>query len=231
MEKLAERIGLFEFWAVFFPGSLAVLEGIFYIGTFMCIYLKSSFLSTIKSFYPNGMFGWIAVVILSMLLGHVLPEIGRLLRLITKSQNATSNFLDTKAHVFNDTEISGFKEYLISYGWNEKDTSASRYIFNRINAAAQDCEVASKYVKLSVLQNMSLSISSAMVVGALLSVACFIYSIANGRCRIAVLLAVVTAVCTVLASVFWGRYKRFNRYWVRNIVYAMSERYDRGSKK
>lgn len=224
MEKLTERIGLYDLWAVFFPGIIGTLELLFFSGSFYCVYKKYSFFTMLNWIVFDRVTTWMIIILVSVFFGIVLQEIGRGVRIVTKFQNAEDVFLDPKAGVFTEDEYSFLQNPLAKYGWGEKGEISSKSVFHRLNAEAQECGVALKYAKLSVLQNMLLSLLSAMLVGAVLSIAILIFSIINGRVHITILMIALGIFCGLLVGIFYRRAIRFNRYWVRNLVYAMSNR-------
>lgn len=224
MEKLGERIGLYDLWVVFFPGIVSVFELLFYIGAFCSVYYGCSLSAILNWIVPDNMSIWIVIIIISIFLGIALQEIGRWLRNLAKYKRASDGLLDPCAGIFTKKERDCFRSALQRYGWDGKNAGDSNEIFHRINAEAQECGVATRYAKLNVLQNMSLSLSSAMLLGAIGALALIVFSLINGRIHVALFITAILAVCVVLMIVFFYRFKRFGRYWVRNIVYAMSTR-------
>ena len=231
MEKLSERIGLYDLWVVFFPGIVGMFEQLFFIGTFWSVYCGHSLLATLNWIAPNSMSTWIVIIILSFFLGIVLQEIGRWLRNVTKYKSAMDGLLNPCAGVFTEKERACFRSVLQKYGWNGENAEGSKEIFHRINVEAQECGVAARYAKLNVLQSMSLSLSSAMLLGAIGALAMLVFGLINGRVHIALFMTAILVVNIVLMIVFFSRFKRFDRYWVRNIVYAMSTKNAEVEKK
>ena len=230
MEKLAERIGIFDFWAVFFPGSIGMLELLFFISTFWSIHRKCPFLDVVNTIALDNITILVILIFISLFLGIIFQEIGRWLRIKTKKPNAADIFLNPSAGIFMDDEYTLLRSFLIKYGWDGKSTKGSKAIFHRINAEAQECEVAGKYVKLGVLQNMSASLSAVMLIGTITSTGLFIYSLLCNRRNIALLMGGVDLICVFLIVLFFKRSIRFNRYWVRNIIFAMLEKNERIGK-
>lgn len=224
MEKLTERIGLFDLWAVFFPGAIGVSELLFFVGTTWVVCYKQPFFTMFSVIELSNIAIWVVYILFSLFMGIILQEIGRWLRKKKKSSNITSAFLDPAAGVFTENERASLHSFLSKYGWDGKSTECSNIVFHRINAAAQECGIAEKYVKLSVLQNMSSSLSAAMLIGAIASFVLLIISLVCKRGHIALLLLGSGIVFVFLVVVFLQRSIRFNRYWIRNLIFSMYEK-------
>ena len=222
MEKLSERIGLYDLWVVFFPGLVSTLELLFFCGILWSLYCKRPLLAVLKKIPSISISVWIVIIVFSFFFGIVLQETGHWLRKIAKYKSSKEVLLDPSAGVLSNKEQEYFKNLFIEYGWGKGSPEGSKELFHQINAKAQECGIATKYVKLNVLQNMSLSLSSAMLFGAIVSFALVICAIIHGRVHIAILMTVLTVIFIILMILFFGRFKRFDRYWVRNIIYAVS---------
>lgn len=221
MDKLAERIGLYDVWVVFFPGTVAALELLAFIWSLWAMIYGHTVGEAIDKAMQCTISGWILFILVSIFLGIILQEIGRQLRINSKYQDASEGLLDSKFGIFSDEEIESFKPYYAKCGWDEKNKKSSRELFDKINSSAQNCEIAAKYVKLSVLQNMSISLAASMWVIIMESIVIFICGIMNNAIAYMVLAGAVFFVGNNLKYVFFNRAERFNRYWVRNLVYAM----------
>ena len=215
MDKLAERVGLYDIWVVFFPGIVGTLENLLCIGALCIIHSGGVFLK-ILAFIPNTFSEWIVVMVSSVFLGLIYQEIGRLLRIILRIKKAEKNPFNLKTGLFEENEIVSLKRVLFKIDWNEQNA------FHRINAEAQEKGIASKYVKLSVIQNMSLSLAAVMLVGTAESIAVMVLSIVNEAKDMLTASIVVTVLCILLIVMFIKRSERFNRYWVKNLVYAVA---------
>ena len=222
MDKLSERIGLYDLWVVFFPGIISMFELLLFAGTFWSVYRNRSLFMVLEKIAPDNIQIWIVIIIISIFLGIIIQELGRVLRRVTKYKSAADNLFDSNNGVLTETERACFRRLFKKYGWSGEYTGSSKEIFHRINIDAQEIGVATRYAKLNVLQNMSLSLSASMLCGAVASVSLFVFGIINGRIHIALIMIAILIVCIILMMMFYSRYKRFDRYWVRNIIYAMS---------
>lgn len=223
MDRIGEKIGLFDFWAVFFPGAIGMLEHILFSMFLSCNKCSDLALNSIK--YLDNVIVWIVVIFLSIFVGTVFQEIGRWIQKLTGWSNAMDIFLDPKSGVFSKQEHQILTSFFCKYGWDEASTENSRIIFHQISAEAQECGVATQYVKLSVIQNMSLSLSVSMIIGAIQFVVLLILYIIRGYGQMIVPVIIIFLLHAVFTIVFYKRFNRFNRYWVRNIVYAMFIKY------
>lgn len=222
MEKVAEKIGLYDLWALFFPGTIGMIELTFLGATFYCIYIKESLISILNSVITDSISLSILWLLLSIFVGIILQEIGRGIGKIVKFKNATGSFLNPNGGIFSEAEIHHLTSFLTSYGWDGTPCNDSSSFFHIINANAQKNGTAAKYVKLSVLQAMSFSFSSAMLIGAIISTILLFYSIINSRITIMALMIFFDFFCILLMIIFYKRAKRYNTYWVRNLLFAMS---------
>lgn len=228
MEKLTERIGLFDLWTVFFPGAIGVFELLFFIGTAWVVCYKQPFFTMFSIIDLSNIAIWFVFLFISFFLGIILQEVGRWLRKKNKSSNVTNSFLDPAAEIFTENERTSLQSFLTKYGWDENSPECSNIVFHRINADAQECGIAEKYVKLSILKYMSNSLSAAMLIGAMTSSGLLIISLLCKRGYIAILLFGIDVICACLLHVFLQRSIRFHRYWVRNLIFSMFEKNEKG---
>ena len=215
MDKLAERVGLYDIWAVFFPGIVGTLENLLCIGALCIIFSDGVFLKML-AFIPNTISEWIVAVVSSVFLGLIYQEIGRLLRKVFKIKNVGKDPFNPKTGLFEENEIVLLKRVLYKKDWNEQNA------FHRINAEAQEKGIASKYVKLSVIQNMSLSLAAVLFVGTAESVTVMVLSALNEAKDMMTASIIVTVLCIFLIVMFIKRSERFNSYWVKNLIYAVA---------
>lgn len=215
MDKLAEHVGLYDIWAIFFPGMIGTLENLLCIGSLCIIHSGDAFIK-ILAFIPSTISEWIVVMVSSIFFGLIYQEIGRLLKKVFKIKNAAKDLFNPKSGVFEANEIAPLKRVLLKKDCNEQNA------FHRINAEAQEKGIASKYVKLSVIQNMSLSLAAVMLFGATESVAVMVFSFQNEAMDMVAASISGTFLCILLMIMFIKRSERFNRYWVKNLIYAVA---------
>lgn len=221
MDKLVDRLGLYDLWAVLFPGTMISIGTTLFIEVLYSIMYKKQF--TEKSL-SGSILTWIIFVVLSIFLGIVLQEIGRGIRVVFGFRNASFGILNPTAGIFTKNEIASFKAFFIENGWDGRNVKVGNKVFHIINAEAQECGVANRYVKLNVMQNMSFNIAAAMLIGCMEALVIVVVSIIKQGIFPALIAGIFAIICLMLLLVFIGRGKRFNRYWVRNIIYAMAVR-------
>lgn len=240
MDKLAEKLGLFDLWVVFFPGAIftTLIKSTY---TFMTSlqnlpHASSSLFSKCVSFVnmniysPSSLYDFILWIIISYFLGLVIHEFASFFKkkCYYTSGSPCDNLLDTSKSVFNLEEIQFYLPMMISlnanhefsYSDNEKLKRESRNVFNQMNIKLQDGNIAERYVKLNIIHNLSnnLSISLLLIfLFALLFEIDFLFS-----CKIEFVFYSMAYVLTLLAVgvLFMHKSKKYYVYWVRNIVRA-----------
>ena len=61
MDKLAEHVGLYDIWAIFFPGMIGTLENLLCIGSLCIIHSGDAFIK-ILAFIPSTISEWIVAM-------------------------------------------------------------------------------------------------------------------------------------------------------------------------
>ena len=220
MDKLSERIGLYDLWVTFFPGSIGVLGALLFLGMNACIYSDKLSIDLLVEYLPKEISDWFLFVIVSILCGIIIQEIGHFIHKKAKLKDASAAMFDQKQGVFSESEIKFLN--LQKYDTN------SKIVFHQINTRAQAYGIAPRYIKLNVIQNMSLSLAADMIIWNLIGIVLTVVSIGHACANKIILLIVLYTICSFLLCImFLKRSERYNRYWVRNIVYAVVL-YERG---
>ncbi len=229
MDKLAEKIGMYDFWATSFPGAIGSITLILHYSMIKALTTGDSVFVWSSSCLSFDVSQWIVFVLLSVLFGTLLQEIGRWIRCCRKRHNAAGGLLDPKMNIFTKKEIADLSLALAKYGFNENDKNAneSKRLFHSLNIEAQEMGVATRFVKLNVLAKMSLSLAIVMLINGMCFLIETVYLLLTNSCT-AVLTALSLCILSfALCVLFVKRSERLDRYWVRNIVYAVSMRASR----
>lgn len=224
MDKLAEKIGLYDFWIIFFPGALGYLQASFSILLFYQLQLKCyKFVDVVFHFQnvlPQALAEWVVFILISFFLGIILQEIGYIMHKLFEYHDATEGLFCAEQGIFSQKEVNDFKGLYAICGWQEgsNGTVTSKEVFHKINIILQEQGKAAKYAKLNIVQNISLSLAALLLLQSLVFIIMIFLLGLKGNLT----LLGLSISCGILCRVFYNRTSRFNRYWVRNIVYAGS---------
>ena len=226
MDKLAEKFGLYDFWVTSFPGAICILTLILNYSIIMSLTTGDRIFVWVESYLPSNVSLWIVFILISVLLGILLQEAGRWIRCCRKQYDAAGGLLDSKLHIFTEKEIAVLSLALAKYhsSENEKSADESRQLFHSLNIEAQETEVATRFVKLNVIAKMSLSLAVVMLINGICFLIETVYLLFVNDCTAVLTTLLLCILSFALCFLFVKRSERFNRYWVRNIVYAMSSR-------
>ena len=222
MDKLAEKIGLYDFWTIFFPGALGYLQVSFSILLFYQLQLKCyKFVDVVFHFHdylPQALAEWVVFILISIFIGILLQEIGYIMHRLFEYHDATEGLFCAEQGVFSQKEVNDFKSLYAVCGWQEggSETLISKQVFHRINIILQEQGKAAKYAKLNIVQNLSLSLATLLLLQSLVFIIMAFLLGLKGN----ITLLGLSIGCGVLCRIFYDRSSRFNRYWVRNIVYS-----------
>jgi len=226
METISERIGLYDFWAVLLPGCVfnIIVIGELKLMVQANLSAPDPLKGHISSVFPSSVSDWIVFAVVSYLIGIILHEVGRWIKKIFKAKNGADGLTNASMKVFSEKELTALYPLYIRFGYCKEDFTVtdSRELFHRINMEAQKSDIAKSFVKLSVNQNMSYSLSAAFAIHCLFILALLVRLIINRSYQYICFTTVILMVFVFLSGLFFRRGERFNRYWVRNIVCAVS---------
>ena len=225
MDKLYEKIGLYDFWSVFFPGAVCSISLLVDYKLFVA--LGGIQISIIPDL-PSNLSEWAVFIVAAVFTGILLQEIGRIIRKIGRITDASEGLLDDNKKVFAREEIECIKKQFIGKSIDDIETKnpesnsviESRRLFHKLNIQMQEAGIAQKFVKLNVIQNMSISLAASMLINNLIVDAWLVYYIINQNVGSFLICLLIGVAYALLIALFINRYICFNRYWVRNIVYA-----------
>lgn len=244
LEKIIEKMGLYDIWTVFFPG-VVFLVSVKTLYNFMLTLpeyiLKETSITgrififcKVKVYIPDTVYGLLVMCLCSYLAGLILHEISRLMknRVVYKKGKPTDFLLDSEEGIFSEEQIQKLMPmYTYLYGGpltlNEKEQlkKESHFIFQKINIELQRKKVASQYVKLNIVYNTCAALEVAIIL-VLCMVIIFEIEFVVLK-RYGILLPVIALDIFMIMCIYFlsNRSKKFYKYWVRNIVLAYQDIY------
>lgn len=242
MEKLIEKLGLYDIWTTIFPG------GVFLILT-RTLY---GFMSTLQDMLP-GIDGVVAKLLLvykmsiyvpvtlnellvffmlSYVAGSVLHELSSIFkhRILYSAGRPTEFLLESDKGLFSDEEVKRLKavyreltETAIIDNNKERLPLKSQELFHAMNAALQSRKISGQYVKLNVIHNTCLTLSVTLMLNLGLVLLFDLEFLIYGRCDWIFPTIILVVTLAISIAVLMKRGKKYHRYWVRNIVFAFCQ--------
>lgn len=238
MEKVIERLGLYDIWIMLFPGMIFISGSktlcdymVKITQTKVCTTYDGVGFQQLKIFYPTDLYGLFSFIVASYLCGHILHELGSIAKhVIYKKGKPTELLLEKKSKVLNSLQIQMYSQLFLKLNKNqkfseddfEKRREESRNIFNIMNIELQSKGMSSKYVKLNLIYNMCFTLCVAVFL-MLMRIILFVFYqyIKTKNIYICELAGVVIVLISVFLILYF-RGKRYYIYWVRNIVMSYS---------
>lgn len=234
MEKILERLGLYDIWIMIFPGMIFV-SGIKTIHDFMLNVMNygagagtSKCILNFNIFYPKNIYEVMAFIVISYLCGHILHELSSWAKCVVyKDGKPTELLLENNNKIIGQWQQQMYMSMFLKLNKNhqfsddyEERRNESKRIFNLMNAELQLRNEASRYVKLNLIYNMCFTICIDILI-LLIYIILFIgWAYFKKKC---VIVKDVVGIIIVLVSVFgvlYHRSRRYYVYWVRNIISA-----------
>lgn len=240
MDKFMEKIGLYDLWVVTLPGAFftTLLKSVYDFmveapvqttdmgGTIG--YLLS--FSQINIYAPTTFYDFAIFIFISYLSGIILQEMSGIIKekILYKHGKPDNLILDKDGGVLSESQIQHYMPMFIelnnnlpfTINDNKKLKLESHDVFRKINAILQQKNIAKKYVKLNILYNMSLNLFVASVI--LLSI-CFAFEfqyLVNTQYNAIISTLSVVLIFLISCYVFLKRSKKYNIYWIRNLILA-----------
>ena len=245
MEKIIEKMGLYDIWTVFFPG-VVFLDLVKTLYDFMLTFPGSLSKETTiiekvfifckaKVYIPDTAYELLIMCLCSYLAGLILHEISGLMKnkLVYRKGKPTDFLLDSEQGVFSKEQIEKLiPMYTYLYGGpltlNEKENlkKQSHFIFQKINIELQRKKIASQYVKLNIAHNTCATLQVVMILIFCMAILFEIEFVAVFK-RYDTLCSVISLDLLLLTCIYFlsNRSIKLYKYWVRNIVLAYQDVY------
>lgn len=244
LEKIIEKMGLYDIWTVFFPGmfflvSVKTLYNFIlavsrYISENTGIIEKMFVFCKANVYVPDTIYEFLIMCLYSYLVGLILHEISRLIKnkVVYKNGKPTDFLLDPEAGIFSKQQIQELMPmYIYLYGGdfslNEKEKlkEESRFIFHKINVELQRKKIANQYVKLNIVYNTSATLGAAIMLVFFMAILFEIEFVALRKFDILIPTTILDIFMVISIYFLLNRSKAFYKYWVRNIVLAYYDIY------
>ena len=245
MEKVVEKMGLYDVWTILFPGIVLIVS-IKSIYNFMLSLPKlvneaersvERYLICCKMniYIPKDVYELLIILILAYFGGLVLHEMSSLIKqkILYKKGEPISLLLDPVRGVFDEQQIQKFMPMFVflnngkafTKSDKEKLKKESRNIFHKMNSELQSKDIANKYVKLNVIYNTCATLSVSVMVLFLMIVA-FEIEFFFLKEYMQILYSFSLIILTIdIFFMLMNRSKRYYRYWTKNIVLAYEQIY------
>lgn len=236
MEKVFERLGLYDIWTVLFPGIIFI-GGLKTLNDYMTGLIQAKdditnyivAFGQVKIFYPTSIYGIISFVIISYLCGHILHELSSMAKhIIYKRGKPTELLLEKKNKILDSRQLQSYTPIFLKLNENqkfsedkfEKRREESRNIFNKMNTELQLRGISSKYVKLNLIYNMCFTMCIAIIFMLVYIFIFVTYEYINEKSAYMRDFFGIVIFLFLSLGVLYHRGRRYYTYWVRNIVIA-----------
>ncbi|WMC93502.1 hypothetical protein [Kineothrix sp. MB12-C1] len=238
MEKLIEKLGLYDVWTIMFPG-IVFIGGLSTLHKYIKLlpnlientsyFMEKIFcIFNVSIYYPQNIYEFFMILVASYLVGLILHEISSILKkVIFYSGKPTEFLLCSKGKVFNQQEIDDFIPIFTKINNHQsfsddidKKKQESKKIFNYINSDVQANDFGKKYVKLNVIYNTCSTLAVTMILLLAYVISYCIEFLIERDLQLIIALLSVVVVLIGLTYILVSRSKRYYIYWTRSIVYA-----------
>lgn len=245
MEKIFDKLGLYDIWTVLFPGVIFLI-GVRSLYDFMIS--LSGLLSTTPGMAgklglilrmdittPSDIYELLVLLALSYLCGLILHELSSILKhkVVYQKGDPRALLLDGTAGILNSQELRRLMPLLkslnngrdFSQSEPEKLRDESKFLFHRMNKSLQDKKKSGDYVKLNIIYNMCGTLCIVLALLSLITLAFGVDFFFHKEYFAVFYSLMILGMMVVLFLILLFRSKRYYRYWVRNIVFAYEELY------
>ena len=244
MDKLIEKMGLYDIWTVLFPGAIFQLlfKTIFDYMLSLPEQVKNTtsviertFLFCRSYIYePGTVYELLIFLLSSYFVGLLLHEFSSIFknRVMYKHGKPIELLLDYQGGVFEQEQIQVLMPMYIKLKGSdftlndkEKQREESRSLFHKINMDMQRRKRANEYVKLNVIYNTCATLGVAIMLILCLALAFEIEFMILKRQDLILSFISLDVVLILGIYILLNRSKRYYRYWTKNIVLAYQDLY------
>lgn len=243
MEKIFDRMGLYDIWTILFPGIIFQI-GVRSLYDFMMslhkllsetpeVLGKLGLLLHIDVTVPTDIYEFLTLLVFSYLCGLILHELSSILkhRLVYRKGDPRALLLNETTGTLSSQELHRLMPLLKSLNNGkefsqtepEKLREESKFLFHRMNKKLQDIKKSGDYAKLNIIYNTCSTLCVVLVLLALVVLAFGIEFLFNQKFSSFFYSLMILGIMIVLLLILLLRSKRYYKYWVRNIVFAYEE--------
>lgn len=238
MDKITEKFGSFDLLVTTFPGAyfILLLKNVFeFFDNIMSSPKNSS--SFVENFFsvldfspclPRSIYEFVAFSFAAFIVGIILQELSSTIkeRIAYRNGKPQQLLLEKNKGILTLSQLTQFTPIFVKLCKNSvlfpddknERMDLSQHIFHQINSTCQKNGIASKYVKLSIISNMSFSLFLASIIIELFVVIFDIQMLILGKSITGTI--IIFVVLALACRVFYKRGKKYNVFWVRNLIYA-----------
>lgn len=250
MEKIIEKLGLYDIWTITFPGAIFLFALKTMYSFFVKLYLNNNSIENwmqdlfmilgVDVYCPETIYELFVFLLLSYATGTILHEIGSLIKkkIIYKNGKPKELLLNSEKGEFSEVQVNNYMSMFLSLHNNisfsssdqmDKRKEESEMIFNQINTKLQAQNRAAKYVKLNIIHNTCLTLWVATLI-LLLTTLLFELEFLFTKNWAAIYRSLsIFVILIIIGLILYYRSKKYLAYWTRNIVYAYYELWKEGT--
>ena len=239
MDKLIEKLGLYDIWTTIFPGGIFLILARTLYG-FMStlqdmipsvdgVVAKLLLVCRVGIYVPDTLNELLVFFMLSYVAGSVLHELSSIFKhwVLYSAGRPTEFLLESDRGLFSDEEVKLLKDVyrkLMETPFNDSDKEnlpfKSQRLFRAMNAELQSRRISGQYVKLNVIHNTCLTLSVALMLNLGVVLMFDLGFLISGRHDWIFPTISLVAALGISIVVLIKRSMKYHRYWVRNIVSA-----------
>lgn len=244
MDKLMEKMGLYDIWTVFFPGAfLSVVDKSIY--DFMLLLPEQTIKATsiiekifivfkMKIYAPENAYELLAFSLCSYFVGLVLHEVSSVFKskVMYKKGKPIDFLVDSNKGIFEEEQIQKLmpmyiilNEGPLTLNDREKLKKESRNVFEKMNIILQKEKISDQFVKLNVIYNTCATLGIAVIFILCLTFAFEIEFVMLRKFELLLSTISLDLILIVCAYILINRSDKYYRYWSKNIVLAYQELY------